>query len=163
MWTCCWYCFCFSRKCWCCCWMTSWANMLWGSGADWVRFRGLWRGNLGRTLPEERSVMARGEGGCTDPALWPNGEKQYHLQQDETDTYWIQYHPQILCSNLLLMMHIQLSSNLNLPQRTVFYWIIYQKLQQKFYLKFIEISFFIHHCYCCDAISIQMITYIICY
>lgn len=69
MWTCCWYCFCFSKKFWCCCWITSWASVLWGSGADWVRFRGRWRGSLGRVLPGELSLMASGEGGCK--WLWP--------------------------------------------------------------------------------------------
>lgn len=66
MWICCWYCFCFSKNCWCCCWMTSWANVLWGSGADWVRFRGLWRGNLWVPLMpgEILSFAANGDWGC---------------------------------------------------------------------------------------------------
>lgn len=66
MWICCWYCFCFSKNCWCCCWMTSWANVLWGKGADWVRFRGLWRGNLWVPLipGEILSFVAKGDWGC---------------------------------------------------------------------------------------------------
>lgn len=66
MWICCWYCFCFSRNCWCCCWMTSWASVLWGKGADWVRFRGRWRGNLWVPLipGEILSFVAKGDWGC---------------------------------------------------------------------------------------------------
>lgn len=66
MWICCWYCFCFSRNCWCCCWMTSWASVLWGKGADWVLFRGRWRGSLWVPLipGEILSFVAKGDWGC---------------------------------------------------------------------------------------------------
>lgn len=66
MWTCWWYCFCFSTKLWCCCWRTSWASVLWGSGADWVRLRGRCRGSLGREPPPERSFITRGDWGRTE-------------------------------------------------------------------------------------------------
>lgn len=75
MWTCCWYCFCFSRKCWCCCWMTSWASVFWGSGADWVRFKGRCFGSLGRLL-EGRSFMASGDWGWDGMEPWPWQKKK---------------------------------------------------------------------------------------
>ena len=78
MWICCWYCFCFSKNCWCCCWMTSWAKVLWGKGADWVRFRGLCRGNLWVPLMpgEILSIVAKGDWGCKGT---PPGKKKKNI------------------------------------------------------------------------------------
>lgn len=93
MWICCWYCFCFSRNCWCCCWMTSWASVLWGKGADWVRFRGRWRGSLWVPLipGEILSFVAKGDWGCKGtPPEKQNARARVCVWEREVSvfTYW---------------------------------------------------------------------------
>jgi hypothetical protein len=58
--------------------------VLWGKGADWVRFRGRWRGNLWVPLMpgEILSFVAKGDWGC-------NGTPPEKQDVNVSNTVWV--------------------------------------------------------------------------
>ena len=73
--SCCWKCcLCFSRNCWCCCWITRCcrAGAFWGSGADWVRPSG----RCCRSLCMDGDTRSAPTRGCACRGSAPRPERQ---------------------------------------------------------------------------------------